>query len=206
MTADASRYDVAGLKAFTDALFQAAGLAPELAKPVATYLVEGDMMGHDTHGLALAPWYLGHVAEGSVPRSGEPEVISDRGPAVAWAGRRLPGAYLVETALRLACDRAADFGTCTVAVGNAHHIGALAVYLPIATERGLMASISSSSPSGAHVAPYGGLKGIYSPNPVAHGIPTPGEPILIDISASITTFNMAQRLIREGRRYPGGPG
>lgn len=64
-----------------------------------------------------------------------------------------------------------------------------------------MVSIASSSPSGAQVAPFGGTKGVYTPNPVAHGIPTPGDPILIDISASITTVNMAQRLVREGREY-----
>ena len=64
-----------------------------------------------------------------------------------------------------------------------------------------MVSIASSSPSGAQVAPFGGRVGVFTPDPIAHGIPTPGEPILIDISASITTVNMAQRMIREGRSY-----
>ena len=45
------------------------------------------------------------------------------------------------------------------------------------------------------------MKGVYTPNPVAYGIPTPDGPMLIDISASITTNNMSQRLIREGRQY-----
>jgi LDH2 family malate/lactate/ureidoglycolate dehydrogenase len=35
------------------------------------------------------------------------------------------------------------------------------------------------------------------------GIPTDGDPILIDISASITTNGMASRLRREGKRFPG---
>ena len=199
----APSYDHASPEAFADALFRAAGLAPELAAPVAHYLVEADLMGHDTHGLSLAPWYLQHIADGTITRSGLPDVLSDRGAAVAWRGRRLPGAFLAERAMTLACERAVDFGTCTVAVGDAHHIGALAAYLTLATDRGLMASIASSSPSGAQVAPYGGLKGTYTPDPVAHGIPTPGDPMLIDISASITTVNMCQRLIREGRQLPG---
>jgi LDH2 family malate/lactate/ureidoglycolate dehydrogenase len=198
---DRPRYAAPALRGFAEALFTQAGLAPELAQPMARFLVEADMMGHDTHGLALAPWYLGHVEDGVLTRAGEPEVVSDRGAAVAWRGRRLPGAFLVERALLLACERAERHGTCTVAVGDAHHIGALAAYLPLATERGLMASIASSSPSGAQVAPFGGLRGVFTPDPVAHGIPTPGEPILIDLSASITTVNMAQRLTREGRRY-----
>ena len=196
------RYEVAALRAFAERLFTAAGLAPGHAAPVAWYLVEADLMGHDTHGLALAAWYLAHIEDGTVTCDGDPETVSDKGAAVAWAGRRLPGAFLATRALDLAVERAATYGTCTVNVGNAHHIGALAAYLHRATDRGLMVSIASSSPSGAQVAPFGGLKGVFTPNPVAHGIPTPQGPILIDISASITTFNMAQRLIREGRAYP----
>ncbi|CCM75491.1 Ldh family oxidoreductase [Rhizobium mesoamericanum] len=189
------------LRQFSHALFAAAGLEQEKAAAVAHYLVEADLMGHTTHGLALAGWYLQGIADGVMTREGRPEVVSDRGPAIAWQGRRLPGAWLTSEAVKLACERATTFGTATIAIAESHHIGCLAAYLSIATDRGYMVSIASSSPSGAQVAPFGGRKGVYTPNPVAHGIPTPGDPILIDISASITTVNMAQRLVREGRQY-----
>ena len=45
------------------------------------------------------------------------------------------------------------------------------------------------------------MKGTLSPAPFAFGFPTGGDPVMIDVSASITTNNMALRLIREGRRY-----
>lgn len=195
------RYDVPALTRFVEDVFLAAGLAAVQARPVARALVTADCLGHDTHGLALAPWYLGHIEDGTVPRSGTPEIVSDRGAAVCWDGKRLIGAYLVEAAMDLAIDRAQTHGTCTVAVGNAHHIGALAVYLERATQLGMMASISSSSPSGAQVAPFGGLTGIYNPQPIAFGIPTGDNTILIDISAAMTTANMAKRLATEGRSY-----
>ncbi|TCL72870.1 Ldh family oxidoreductase [Rhizobium sp. BK251] len=195
------RYSATALEAFAKSLFSAAGLDEDKATSVARYLVEADLMGHTTHGLALAGWYLQSIADGVMKGSGAPEVISDRGPAVAWNGQRLPGAWLTSEAVKLACERSAKFGTATVTIADSHHIGCLAAYLTIATDRGYMVSIASSSPSGAQVAPFGGTRGIYTPNPVAHGIPTPGDPILIDISASITTVNMAQRLIRDGRQY-----
>lgn len=196
------RYDAATLQSFAKDLFIAAGLDTTLAAPVACYLVEADLMGHDTHGLALAPGYLAQIADGTVRRTGAPQTISDKGAAVCWRGHRLPGAALVVQAIDLAIARAEAFGTCTVAVGDAHHIGALAAYLHRATDRGMMVSLASSAPSAAHMAPLGGTTGVLTPNPVAYGIPTPDGPILIDISASITTYNMAQRLIREGRHYP----
>jgi LDH2 family malate/lactate/ureidoglycolate dehydrogenase len=195
------RYPAEALRAFATSLFSAAGLEDDKADAVSRFLVEADLLGHTTHGLALAGWYLQSVADGVMTVSGAPEVISDRGPAIAWKGKRLPGAWLTSEAVKLASDRAAQYGTATVTIADSHHIGCLAAYLTLATDRGYMVSIASSSPSGAQVAPFGGTKGVYTPNPVAHGIPTPGDPILIDISASITTVNMAQRLVREGRQY-----
>jgi L-lactate dehydrogenase len=196
-----ARYDAKDLVDFARSLFAAAGLEADKADAVSTYLVEADMMGHSTHGLALAGWYLQSIVDGIMTKGGSFEVVSDRGASVCWAGNRLPGAWLTSEAVKLAVKRAAEFGTATIVIGNSHHIGALAAYLSIATEKGMLISIASSSPSGAQVAPFGGLKGLYTPDPVAHGIPTPDGPILIDISASITTVNMAQRLIREGRQY-----
>ncbi|MDE1157474.1 MAG: Ldh family oxidoreductase [Neorhizobium sp.] len=195
------RYASADLLTLARALFSNAGLEAEKADAVATYLVEADLMGHSTHGLALAGMYLQSIADGIMTKSGSWQTVSDRGASLCWNGNRLPGAWLTAEALKLGIERAEKFGTAVIAIGNSHHIGALAAYLPIATEKGMMASITSSSPSGSQVAPFGGLKGVYTPDPVAHGIPTPDGPILIDISASITTNNMSQRLIREGRQY-----
>lgn len=177
------------------------GLEDDKSRAVATYLVEADLMGHDTHGLALLPWYLDNIRDGIVALSGDPQVISDRGAAICWNGRRLPGAWLTEQAVLTATDRARQFGTATVAIGNSHHNGALAAYLALATDQGMLVSIASSSPSGQQVAPYGGTAGVFTPDPVAWGIPAPDGPILIDISASITTANMCARMVREGRDY-----
>ncbi|GGB06119.1 lactate dehydrogenase [Brucella endophytica] len=182
-------------------IFKATGLAADKAEAVARYLVEADLMGHTTHGLALAPWYLQSLRDGVMAADGIPETVSDRGAAICWRGLRLPGAWLVSTGVALCMERARQYGTATLVIGDSHHIGALAAYLPDATAEGFMISIASSSPSGAQVAPFGGLKGVFTPDPVAYGIPTPGDPILIDISASITTVNMAQRMIQEGRSY-----
>ncbi len=195
------RYDLTALADFARALFEAAGLPADMAAPVARYLTAADAMGHDTHGLGLAPWYLDDLGKGIMTREGGPEVISDRGAAICWEGRRLPGAFLCEGAMRVAIARASELGTATVAVGNGHHIGALAAYLELATDEGMMATISSSSPFGRTVAPFGGCEPVFTPNPVAYGIPTDDRPILIDISASITTNNMARRLVAEGRQY-----
>ena len=196
------RFDYARLRAFTRALFEKAGYDADKADVNAQVLIEADLMGHDTHGLALAPWYLEGAAKGDVRGTGEPEVLSDRGACVSWNGRRLPGTWLTCRAIDLGLERVKSHGTCTIAIADSHHIGALAAYLPRATECGCMALIASSSPAVATVAPYGGRVPVMTPDPIGIGIPTDAEPILIDISATITTNNMARKLIGEGRRFP----
>lgn len=204
MSASAStapRHRPEALRAFAAQLFGAAGMEADKAGAVADILVEADMLGHDTHGLELAARYLGEIEAGTMALRGEPEILSDRGAVMAWRGRRLPGAWLVLRALEAAYERVAQFGIASIAIGDCHHTGCLAAYLQRAAERGLVLSIHSSAPGAASVAPFGGVKGTLSLAPFAFGFPTGGDPVMIDVSASITTNNMALRLIREGRRY-----
>ena len=196
-------YAVDELRGFAAALFAKAGLDGDKPGVSAEVLVEADVMGHDTHGLALAPRYLQEIGSGSMAATGDPATVSDRGACVCWDGRRLPGVWLTAKAVDLAIERVEKFGTVTVAIGNSHHLGCLAAYLPRATEKGFLAIVSSSDPSQRTVAPFGGRQPVFTPNPIAVGIPTDGDALLIDVSASITTNNMGARMVREGRRFPG---
>jgi LDH2 family malate/lactate/ureidoglycolate dehydrogenase len=129
-------------------------------------------------------------------------VIADHGACFVWDGKLLPGAVLLTRAVDQACDRAADYGVVTAAIHSAHHTCALAVFLRRATDRGLIVQISVSNPAAARVAPYGGTRPLLTPNPMAAGFPTAGDPILVDVSSSVTTTTMTQTLAREGGRFP----
>jgi LDH2 family malate/lactate/ureidoglycolate dehydrogenase len=197
------RYDADALVDFGTALFAAAGMPDDRATVVARLLVDADLMGHDTHGLHLAPGYLGALDNGGMPKDGEPDVVADRGAAVTWDGGYLSGLWLVHRAIALACDRVAQYGTVSVAVRRSHHIGCLAAHLPQATERGCMVTLMSSDPSNDGVAPYGSYQPLYTPDPIAVGYPTDGDPVLIDISASTTTLGLTHRLRASGGRLDG---
>ena len=101
---------------------------------VAEVLVEGDLLGHTTHGLALARPYLRALEDGSMARDGEPAVVADHGGALCWDGRRLPGPWLVVKAIDQALARAAEHGIAAVAIRQSHHIACLAAYLERATD------------------------------------------------------------------------
>ena len=195
-------YSADALSAFAAALLSKAGLSPDKASAVAQILVEGDLLGHNTHGLALLGPYLGDLESGSMNREGEPAVIADSPAAVTWDGRRLPGPWLVLKAMELATGRARKLGTGTVVIRRSHHIACLAAYLQRATNDGLLMILTCSDPNAASVAPFGGLDAVFTPNPIAAGIPTDTVPVLIDISTSATTNGLTGRLHKEGARLP----
>jgi L-lactate dehydrogenase len=196
------RYALPGLTSFIGALFRSTGMDTDKAEAIADSLITADSMGHSTHGLALVTWYLEAVKSGVMSIHGEMRLVNDRGACVTWDGQRLPGSWLISRAIETALERVEQHGVVTVVISNSHHTGALAVYLPRLTERGLLVQLICSSPAARGVAPFGGTEPLFSPNPIAAGIPTHGDPVLLDISSSITTLNSARQLVARGERFP----
>jgi LDH2 family malate/lactate/ureidoglycolate dehydrogenase len=189
---------------YATALLQAAGCTEPIAHCVATVLIEGDLLGHDTHGLAQLPAYLGELEKGLMIGAGE-ITKTVRRPAVAhWHAHRLPGPYVVTQAIEWAKASSQEYGVGTVAIEHSHHIACLAAYLEAPARAGFLVEVFTSDPGAASVAPFGGTTAVMTPNPLAIGIPTNRyPPILIDVSASITTNAMTNRLAANNQRGAG---
>jgi len=195
------RHEVAGLRQFAISACTAAGLDPEKARAVAEVLLEGDLMGHDTHGLALLTPYLDALATGDMRACGEPELVAATPVAETWDGRKLPGPWLVRRAIDKAQELAADFGMGAISIRRCHHIGCLAAYGPPVAAAGRMLILTCSDPATGSVAPWGGTRRVYTPNPLAAAWPTPAGPVIIDVSMSNTTNGMTARKRAEGRHF-----
>ena len=198
----AALYAADGLRTAAEALLRAAGMQSTHAGDTAEILVEGDLLGHTTHGLALLAPYLAELESGSMRTAGTYRVVNERGATALWDGQRLPGPWLTRRAVDEAAERAQRFGSGTVVIRRSHHIACLAAYLSRATDRGLVILLSCSDPNSASVAPHGGLKPLFTPDPLAFGVPTGSEPVLIDLSASLTTNGMTARLHKHGKKLP----
>ena len=164
-------------------------------------LVEADMIGHSTHGTRLLPMYVADIEKGNMNVSGEVDVIKDSGSCVTWDGNLLPGIWLTDKAISLASKRCKKEGVTTVLVGNSHHNGALAAYMLPYVNKGLLILIKSSVPSSASVAPFGGTEPLLTPDPMSIAFPTNENPVIIDISASITTNNMIGEKIVNNEKF-----
>ncbi|NML45382.1 Ldh family oxidoreductase [Ramlibacter sp. G-1-2-2] len=202
MQSPSPRFGADSLRDFARNLLAAAGMPDDKADAVAGILVQGDLMGHTTHGLQLLAPYLRDIDAGSMRVDGGPQVVADAPAALTWDGRRLPGPWLVLQAMEAAAERARTMGTCTVVIRRSHHIASLASYHLRATEQGLLLLLACSDPNASSVAPFGGLDPVFTPNPLSAGIPAPGLPIVTDISTSTTTNGLTNRLQQEGGKLP----
>jgi len=198
----ALKYEALHLIAFATSLLEAVGMPKERAQVVAQILVEGDLMGHTTHGLQLLAPYLEAITSGGMKVLGEPKVIADKPAAALWDGDYLPGPWLVVRAFEEASRRARELGTGTVVIRRCHHIACLAAYFPPVVEQNLVGLLYSSSPDTRTVAPHGGTTPVYSPNPLGAGFPTNGDPVILDVSMSATTNGLCMRQSKAGEPLP----
>ncbi|NUT77581.1 Ldh family oxidoreductase [Pseudomonas sp. C1C7] len=199
----ANRYDVQTLTAFVEQLFEKSGADAEVARVVTRVLLEGELLGHRTHGLNLVSRYIGGMQSGQVKaRAQMLEQVSDSGISSLFDGHYVLGPYCVSRALDSAAKGASEQGIGIAVVRRASHIGCLAAYLKPFTDRGLVAMVYSSDPSVGIVSAHGGIDPIYTPNPIAAGIPTQGEPILLDVSMSTVTLAMVGQCRDAGTALP----
>ncbi|WP_411564894.1 Ldh family oxidoreductase [Pseudomonas shirazensis] len=198
---EAIRYEVNALSTFVERLFENAGADAEVAQVVTRVLLEGELLGHRTHGLNLVSRYIGGMLSGQVKaQAAALEQVSDSGVASLFDGNYVLGPYCVSRALDCAASGASAQGIGIAVVRRAAHIGCLAAYLKPYTDRGLVALVYSSDPSVGLVCAHGGVDPIYTPNPIAAGIPTRGEPILLDVSMSTVTMAMVSQCRDNGSK------
>jgi LDH2 family malate/lactate/ureidoglycolate dehydrogenase len=196
---DTPRFNGTVLTTLAQRLLHTAGLDSDKAQRVAELLVLTDMMGRHTHGLALCPLYLDQIAQGLMTTTGQPDVIQDNGSTLVWDGRYLPGLWLVDQALNIAFERLPTAGIITFALRRSHHIACLASLVKRAVDQGYIAILATSDPAFSFVAPYGGREPVLTPNPFAIGYPGTQTPVVVDISASITTVSMVRQKAATGQ-------
>lgn len=158
-----TRYNVQTLTTFVEQLFMKAGADVEVAQVVTRVLLEGELLGHRTHGLNLVSRYIDGVLSGQVKaRAQALEQVADSGVSSLFDGHYVLGPYCVSRALDCAAAGATKQGIGIAVVRRAAHIGCLAAYLKPYTDQGLLAIVYSSDPSAGLVCAHGGIDPVYT--------------------------------------------
>ncbi|MBN8943610.1 MAG: Ldh family oxidoreductase [Rhizobiales bacterium] len=164
-------------------ILAAAGVPVMAAARASELLVECQVRGIDSHGLAHLPAYLQRIRIGAIDPKAIPAIV-DTGAATAVVdGRNGLGVLVGLAAMDEACRRAKAIGMGACAVRDSNHFGAAAPLVDRAAREGLIAlALSNAGPT---MAPTGGREAILGTNPLAAGFPRAGRPpLVIDMATS----------------------
>ena len=106
--------------------------------------------------------------------------------------------------MEIALEKARRHAISAVSVKGAYHVGSVGVYPLDAARRGFIAQVWCNGHGVARVAPWGGLDARLSTNPIAIAVPTPTEPVLVDITTSVVAEGKVRMARDSGKPIPEG--
>jgi len=191
------------LKEFGTRLLKAAGLRESAAQLVSDSLVESNLRGIDSHGLARLPHYLARIRAGSI--EARPIIsVQQQAPATSTVdGGNGLGQLVMSQATEEAVRLARQAGAGWTAVRNSSHCGALSYYGLRIAEAGMVGLVFTHVDS--LVVPYGSSEPFCVTNPICITAPgTEGKSLCLDMATSITPWNTVRNAAIEGVPIPAG--
>lgn len=190
--------------AFIEDAFVGVGVPREDAKICADVLLESDKRGIESHGCnRFKPIYIDRINDGIQNPVTKFEIVTETPTTAVVDGHNGMGQVIGYKAMRLAMEKAKQYGMGMVAVRNSCHYGIAGYYASMCTKEGMIGMTGTNArPS---VAPTFGVEGMFGTNPLTIGLPT-DEPFdfLIDCASSITQNGKIEYYARTGEPvHPG---
>jgi L-2-hydroxycarboxylate dehydrogenase (NAD+) len=200
------RYAAADLIAFTKAALIECGMPEEDAEIGATVLVDADLNGVDSHGIAHLPSHGGYVPgfkAGTVNPTPNIHAVRETPATALLDGDRGFGPLVSYRAMQLAIEKAKAVGSGSVAVTNSRHFGAAGYYaLMAARENCIGLSMTNAGP---WVNPAGGAQKMIGTNPIAVAAPAFREQTFyFDMATSTVAMGKFEIARREQKPVPHG--
>jgi LDH2 family malate/lactate/ureidoglycolate dehydrogenase len=157
----------------------------------------GELRGHTSHGLASFVSFA-QTAPGTHE---EPVVLKDTHALFALDAKGASGNVIGKRAADEAIKRAKAEGVGTVLIKDMDswlRPGAIAEYI---AEQGYLALVINSG-GGTSVAPPGGFDPTLGTNPIAYGIPTADEPLVVDMATAQHAWGQVRLANKYGTPLP----
>jgi uncharacterized oxidoreductase len=198
--------DPAELRLLVQEIFRALGSGPHEAERIAYYLVEANLVGHDSHGVIQVPRYVERVRAGHLIPNQQAEVVREGDWFAVLDGQLGFGQVMGESALRLALAKCGQLGFAVVSLRHSGHLGRIGDWAELAARAGMISlHFVNTSGGGILVAPHGGIERRLSADPIAAGVPVAeGLPIILDISTCTLAEGKLRLAANQGNPVPEG--
>ena len=200
------RFRAKELSAFTQAVLETCGVPPADAAIAAEVLIDADLSGIESHGIAHLPWHPGYapgLKRGIVNPTLSITVLRESPVSAAWDGDGGMGVVVCPKAMEVCMAKAEESGIGMVTVTNGRHFGAAGYYARMAAERDLIGMAYCNVLPLA--VPAGGLERVFGTNPIAMGAPVEEDhPFLLDIATTAVAGGKLEIAQRQGKALPAG--
>ena len=203
---DRDRFRDDELRGFTAAVLEHYGMPAEDATLGAEVLVDADLCGIDSHGIAHLPWHIGYAPgfeSGAVNPTPEVKTLRETPVSAAWDADGGFGPMVSQKAMATAIRKAEASGIGMVTVANGRHFGAAGYYAEMAVERDLIGMAMCNAPPIGLAS--GGREKVYGTNPIAMAAPIEdGTPFRLDVATTAVAGGKLEIAGRQGKPLPAG--
>jgi L-2-hydroxycarboxylate dehydrogenase (NAD+) len=184
-------------------VFEKMGVSSEDARITAGVLVQANLRGIDSHGVARLARYVNGLRDGVMLARPEQKVVVETPTTVtldAGAGLGQPVSY---RAMKMTIDKARQYGCGFATVRNSNHYGIAGYYAMMAVEHDMI-GISTTN-ADILVVPTFCRDAMYGTNPIAVAVPAGQEPpFVLDMATSTVPRGKLEVYHRQEKPIPMG--
>jgi len=191
------------LFSFTKAIFQKIGFSEENSTLATKVLLQADLRGIDSHGIARLSGYVRLWEADRLNAKPNMQIIYETPSTATLNGDAGVGLVVAPKAMQIAIAKAKQYGTGWVAVKNSNHFGIAGYHAMLALDEKMIGiALTNASPL---VAPTFSTERLLGTNPIAVAIPAlTQEPFVADFATTTAANGKLEILERKGENAPWG--
>ncbi|MEP6736983.1 MAG: Ldh family oxidoreductase [Chryseolinea sp.] len=196
-------YSYAALHQFALFIFKKIGCSEEHAALATQVLLNADLRGIDSHGIARLSGYVRLWEKNRVNSTPDIRIVHESPSTAVVDGDAGLGLVVAPYAMQIAINKAKVAGTGWVAVKNSNHFGIAGHHAMMALEEDMIGmSMTNASPL---VAPTFSTERLLGTNPIAVAIPADKQPPFVADFATTTAANGKLEILqRKNKQTPVG--
>jgi len=191
------------LRDFAYNIFIKMGSSEQHAQLASDVLLQSDLRGIDSHGVARLSGYVRLWEAGRINTKPTPKVIHETPSTAVVDGDQGLGLVVAPYAMNIAIEKAKTCGTGWVAVKNSNHFGIAGYHSMMALQHDMIGiSMTNASPL---VAPTFSTERLLGTNPICVAIPAGVQPPFVADFATTTAANGKLEILqRKNEKAPVG--
>ncbi|MGL4392383.1 MAG: Ldh family oxidoreductase [Fusobacteriaceae bacterium] len=189
------------LQNYCDDILVKNGIRPDEAKICSEILVESDLRGIPSHGVARLDMYLATIKDKIINADGEIKIIKETPNTLLVDGNFKLGQVVGCQVMQKIIDKANKTGISMATVKNSNHYGIAGHYAMMGLSEGMLGiSMTNSPPLGI---PTFGTTVKFGSNPIAFAAPANLEKsFVLDMSTTVVTRGKVEVYSREEKMMP----